>query len=117
MTLSHWAQHTFQTRVERLGFPWMRNTHMAGYRALSTKVRLTRLAGQGAYKAGDVNYAYLSLVRGDPDAPQDTPDLRLFLLQNAQYARKKGIAPMPEEQFFELADAIRKSVRRRPLQP
>jgi hypothetical protein len=117
MTLWHWAQHTFQTRVERLGFPWMRNTHMAGNRALSTKVRLTRLADQGAYKAGDVNYAYLSLVRGDPDATSDTPDLRLYIIQRAHLAQSKGITPLNEEQFFELADAIRKSVRRRPLQP
>lgn len=117
MTISHWEQHTFQTKLDTIGLPWMKHTKMANYPALSTKVRLTRQVDQGGYKAGDENFAYLTLVRGDPDATTDMPDLRLYIIQRAHLAKSKGIEPLTEKQFFALAESIRDSIRRRGVQP
>jgi len=50
-------------------------------------------------------------VPGDPEAKSDAPELRLFVVREANYARAKGIEPIGEKAFLELAEQIASSVK------
>jgi hypothetical protein len=80
---------------------------LAGYEGRQSFVRLTM--DDGTTK----NYGYYAVVRGDPDAAEDTPDIRLLLRQDVTQAQ--GKPPLNKEQFIEMAQAIAKSVQRRPV--
>ena len=64
---------------------------------------------------GTLNYGYYAVVRGNPDAAEDTPDLRLYVRQDVRQA--EGKTPLTKEQFIEMAQAIASSVQRRPVAP
>ena len=81
---------------------------LAGYKGLQSFVRLTM-------DDGTLNYGYYAVVRGNPDAAEDTPDLRLHVEQDVRQA--EGKKPLTKEQFIEMAQAIASSVRRRPVAP
>lgn len=79
---------------------------LAGYQGRQSFVRLTM-------DDGTLNYGYYAVVRGNPDAAEDTPDLRLHVEQDVRQA--EGKTPLTKEQFIEMAQAIASSVRRRPV--
>ena len=81
---------------------------LAGYKGLQSFVRLTM-------DDGTLNYGYYAVVRGNPDAAEDTPDLRLYVRQDVRQA--EGKTPLTKEQFIEMAQAIASSVQRRPVAP
>ena len=81
---------------------------MAGYEGRQSFVLLTK-------DDGTKNYGYYAVVRGKPDATEDTPDLRLYVQQDVKQAQ--GKTPLTKEQFIEMAQAIAKSVQRRPVAP
>lgn len=64
---------------------------------------------------GAVDYGYLVVARGDPNAKEDTPDLMLYVIQNSKNAKAKGIEPVSKEAFLEMAQTIAASVKRRPV--
>jgi hypothetical protein len=66
---------------------------------------------------GTEDYGYLVVARGDPDAKLDTPDLMLYVIQNAKNAKAKGVTPMMKDALLEMAQAIAASVKRRPGAP
>ncbi len=78
---------------------------LAGYEGRQSFVRLT-------VQDGTQNYGYYAVVRGNPDATVDTPDIRLFVEQDVKLAR--GKTPLTKDQFINMAQAIAKSVQRRP---
>ena len=81
---------------------------LAGYTGRQSFVRLTM-------RDGTLNYGYYAVVRGNPDAPEDTPDLSLLVRQDVRLA--EGKTPLTKEQFIHMAQAIARSVQRRPVAP
>ena len=63
-----------------------------------------------------IDYGYLAVVRGDPNAKQDTPDLQLYVIRDAKNAIAKGKQPIDKEEFIKMAQTIAASVKRRPTQ-
>lgn len=61
-----------------------------------------------------VDYGYLAVVRGDPEAKQDTPDLMLYVIRDAKNPIDKGKQPMDKEELIKMTQTIADSVRRRP---
>lgn len=78
---------------------------LAGYEGRQSFVRLTM-------DDGSQNYGYYAVVRGNPKAAEDVPDIRLHVLQDVRLAQDK--TPLNQDQFIEMAQAIAKSVQRRP---
>ena len=79
---------------------------MAGYEGRQSFVLLT-------LDDGTKSYGYYAVVRGKPDATEDTPDLRLYVQQDVKQAQ--GKTPLTKEHFIEMAQAIARSVQRRPV--
>lgn len=81
---------------------------MDGRTGIASYVDITRIDG-----SKDVGY--LAIVPGDPEAKTDVPTLRLFVVREANFARAKGVQPIDEKAFLELAEKIAASVQvRRP---
>jgi Tle cognate immunity protein 4 C-terminal domain len=85
-----------------------RHTSLAGQPAIETIADLVR-------KDGTEDFGYLVVAKGDADAKEDTPDLMLYVMRDADNARAKGIKPMPRDEFLKMAREIAASVRRRPV--
>ena len=83
---------------------------MDGRKGVATVVEISRLDGV------TTDYGYLAVVRGDPDAKQDTPDLMLYVIRDAKNAIAKGKQPIDKEEFIKMAQTIAASVKRRPTQ-
>lgn len=71
-------------------------------------VQLTRVDDQ-------VDYGYLAVAQGDPNAKEDTPNLMLYVIRDAKNAKAKGIEPLGKDEFIKLAQTIATSVRQRPI--
>jgi hypothetical protein len=84
-----------------------RTVTLAGYKGLSSFVKLIR-------KDDLVDYGYLAVVRGDPSAKDDTPDLMVHVIRDSHNA--KGKEPMPKDEFLKMAETIAASVKRRPIE-
>ncbi|AIY40555.1 hypothetical protein LT85_1397 [Collimonas arenae] len=89
-------------------FPIKRSVTLAGQKGLASFVKITR--------EGNIDYGYFATVRGDPKAKTDTPDLRLYVIQEGSKAKAKGIEPIGKEEFLKMAETIAASVQRRPTQ-
>ncbi|AIY40556.1 hypothetical protein LT85_1398 [Collimonas arenae] len=89
-------------------FPIKRSVTLAGQKGLASFVKITR--------DGNIDYGYFATVRGDPKAKADTPDLRLYVIQEGSKAKAKGIEPIGKEEFLKIAETIAASVQRRPTQ-
>lgn len=64
---------------------------------------------------GSKDIGYLAIVPGDPEAKKDAPTLRLFVVREANFAHAKGVQPIDDKAFLELAEKIAASVQvRRP---
>lgn len=89
---------------------WARGGHpvtLAGYKGLSSFVKFIR-------HDDAVDYGYAAVVRGDPHAKEDTPDLMVYVIRDSHNA--KGKEPMPKDEFLKMAETIAASVKRRPVQ-
>jgi len=82
-----------------------RSVTLAGYEGRQSFVQLTM-------DDGTRNHGYYAVVRGNPAAADDTPDLRLHVAQDVRLAQ--GKPPLTKEQLIEMAQAIAQSVERRP---
>lgn len=83
---------------------------MDGRKGVATVVELVRKDGI------TTDYGYLAVVRGDPEAKQDTPDLMLYVIRDAKNATDKGKQPMDKDELIKMAQTIAASVRHRPTQ-
>lgn len=97
-------------RVASEWTPGYRRTEIDGREAVETFVKLVR------YEDNIEDYGYLAVVRGDPDAAEDSPDLMLYVIRDAANATKRGIAPIGRDELLEMARTIAASVRKRPVQ-
>lgn len=110
VTVSFWSQQLTQAKeVRPLWEPSTRAVTLAGYRGLASFVQLTR-------EDGSLDYGYLAVVRGDPSAKEDTPDLMLFIIRDSMAAKSKGKEALGKDEFIKMAEAIAGSVKRRPVQ-
>jgi hypothetical protein len=110
VTVSFWSQQLTQAKeVRPLWEPSTRAVTLAGYGGLASFVQLTR-------EDGSLDYGYLAVVRGDPRAKEDTPDLMLFIVRNSKAAKAKGKEPLGKDEFIKMSELIASSVKRRPVQ-
>jgi hypothetical protein len=81
-----------------------------------------KLAGNDGYasfmeltrKDDTTDYGFFAAARDYRDSPEAT-NLRMFVIRDAKNARAKGIEPMGEDEFIELAQTIAASIKRRPV--
>jgi hypothetical protein len=110
VTVSFWSQQLTQAKeVRPLWEPSTRAVTLAGFGGLASFVQLTR-------EDGSIDYGYLAVVRGDPRAKEDTPDLMLFISRDGKAAKAKGKMPLGKDEFIKMAETIAGSVKRRPVQ-
>ncbi len=104
-----WTQR-YQSR-KRVKLLWrkLHDVQLDGRKGVSSFVELTR-------DDDTIDYGYLAVVRGDPDAKTDTPDLMLYVIRDAKNATAKGKQPIDKAAFLEMAEAIAASVKHRPTQ-
>ena len=106
---SFWEQRLFDGNIKPEWLTLTRRVEMAGRSGLQSFVRLER-------PNGTVDYEYLALLRGDPKAKEDTPDIRLYLYTSNDYGKRKGLKPMEKDEFLKMAQTVAASVKRRPVQ-
>jgi hypothetical protein len=107
-TVSFWSQLLTQAKeVKPLWTPTTRSVKLAGYTGVASFVQLTRADNT-------VDYGYLAVVRGDPKAKEDTPDLMLYVVQDSKQAKVKDKEPISKDAFIAMAEGVAASVRRRP---
>lgn len=78
---------------------------LAGYEGRQSFVRLTM-------DDGTLNYGYYAVASGEADSAESTTDIHLHIEQDVRLAQ--GKTPLNKDQFIEMAQAIAKSVQRRP---
>ncbi|SPR99843.1 T6SS immunity protein Tli4 family protein [Cupriavidus taiwanensis] len=66
-------------------------------------------------KDGTEDYGYLLSLRGEPNAKEDRPDLMMYVIRDAAYARAKGLDPISREGVLELGKTIAASMRALPV--
>lgn len=102
----------FQNYQDPNKFKWIwkkpKDVTLAGYKGVASFVELER-------RDGTIDYGYLAVVRGEPTAKEDTPDLMLYVIRDAKNATAKGMKPVDKDRFIEMAQAIAASVKRRPV--
>ena len=107
-----WSNYYASSRLS-LRSEWTapyRDIVFANTKAVESFVKIVR-------KDNSVDFGYLVVGRGDPDAKVDTPDVMLYVIQNTKAARNKGVEPLEKDAFLELAQTIAKSVKRRSTTP
>lgn len=77
---------------------------LAGRDAIETMVRLVRADNTE-------DFGYLAVSNGKSGAAVDTPDVMMYVIRNANNARKKGVAPLPKDRFFTIAKGVAASVK------
>jgi hypothetical protein len=106
---SLWDQH-LTTFAKEGKNEWASGGHtvtLAGYQGLSSFVKFVR-------NDDLIDYGYVAVVRGDPNAQNDTPDLMLYVIRDSHNA--KGKEPMPKDEFLKMAETIAASIKRRPVE-
>ena len=88
--------------------PYKRVT-LGGSNGVESFVRIVR-------EDGIEDYGYLAIVRGDPEAKEDTPDLMLYVIRDAKNAIAKSKQPIDKDEFLKMAQTIAAGVKRRPVQ-
>ncbi len=85
-----------------------RPVHLAGRRGMASFVSFTR-------DDKSTDFGYMAVVRGDPDAADDRPDVYMHVLRDQRKALAKGIEPLDEKAFLKFAESIAASLRHRPV--
>lgn len=105
-----WTQYEHAKNTRQVDtiwdFPALRSVKLAGQEGLASFVKITR-------KDNSIDYGYFAAVRGDPKAKQDTPDLQFYVIRTAANAKTKGMEPIGEKEFLEIAQAIATSIKHR----
>ncbi|MDC8785317.1 T6SS immunity protein Tli4 family protein [Roseateles koreensis] len=81
-------------------------SEFAGYKAVASKAYMVR-------QGGEKDYGLMYTVLGHEDESKDVPNLTFRVIRDAKNAIAKGIEPVPEKAFFEMAQTIANSVKRR----
>jgi Tle cognate immunity protein 4 C-terminal domain len=104
-----WSQYKgIEQRIVPVWSPAYRNSNLAGQKALSSFVEITR-------QDGSADFGYLVIATGDAKAPEDSADLMLYVIREAKIAKAKGLDPISKEALLEMAQIIAASVKRRPV--
>ena len=103
-----WGQRRFEGDTLPEWSTVTKRVEMDGRTGLQSFIRLQR-------PNGTVDYEYYAVVRGDPKAKEDTPDLALYVYTSNDYGKKKGLAPIAKEEFIKMAQSVAASVKRRPV--
>jgi hypothetical protein len=104
---SFFWQQRYQSRADwRSLWPGTKGVRLDGRKGLASFVELKR-------KDGAVDFGYLAVVRGDPKAKSDEPDLMLFVVRDAKNAIARGMQPIERDQLLEIAQTIAASVKHR----
>ena len=102
-----WKQELNGAReVRPMWSPSAREVTIAGWRGLASLVQMTR-------DDGTLDLGYMAVVRGDPSAAEDTPDLMVHVVQDGKAARSGGKRPFDRQAFVELAEKVAAGVKRR----
>lgn len=108
-TNDFWAQYGGgTTNFKSRWTPSAKGAELGGQAGMQTFVQFVR-------KDGTQDFGYLAVAPGDPEAKQDIPDLMLYVIRDAKNAKAKGIEPVSEDAFLEMAQTIAASVKRRPI--
>ncbi len=105
---SDWAQRVGAT-IPMWPLTHKRPVTLVGRRGMASFVRFTR-------EDNSTDYGYMAVVRGDPDAADDRPDVKLHVLRDQRKALAKGIKPLDEKTFLNIAESIAASLRHRPVE-
>ena len=62
---------------------------------------------------GTQDFGYLLVIRGEPDAKDDRPDLTMYVIRDAANAKAKGVEAVSKEQVLEMGRAVAASIRHR----
>ncbi|XLZ69666.1 T6SS immunity protein Tli4 family protein [Massilia sp. SR12] len=107
-TANFWAQYEVSRTGKEVRTRWFPNSkraiEMDGRKGIASFVNIVR-------KDDSKDVGFLAIVPGDPTAKTDAPELTLFVVREANHARAKGIEPITEEAFLELARSIASSVQ------
>jgi hypothetical protein len=105
-----WGQYSISRTAKDVGSIWKlpikRSVKLAGQDGLASFVQITR-------KDDSIDYGYFAAVRGNPNAKEDEPDLRLYVIREGANAREKGLEPVSEKDFLKMAETIAASVQKR----
>jgi Tle cognate immunity protein 4 C-terminal domain len=104
-----WTQRYQSRKSVKMLWHHLHDVKLDGRKGVASFVELTR-------DDDTIDYGYLAVVRGDPDAKTDTPDLMLYVIRDAKNAIAKGKQPIDKAEFLEMAEAIAASVKHRPTQ-
>lgn len=103
-----WSQYEVSRTGKSVSTRWpLSSKHtieVDGRKGVASFVNITR-------KDDSKDFGYLAIVPGDTRAKTDVPALRLFVVREGSYARKKGIEPIGEKAFLELVERIASSVQ------
>jgi len=102
---SEWAQ-MLGTTIPMWPMMHKRPITLVGRRGLASFVSFTR-------EDNSTDYGYMAVVRGDPDAADDLPDVYMHVLRDQHKALAKGIKPLDEKTFLNMAESIAASLRHR----
>jgi Tle cognate immunity protein 4 C-terminal domain len=102
-----WTQRYQSRKSVKMLWHHLHDVKLDGRKGVASFVELTR-------EDDTIDYGYLAVVRGDPNAKTDTPDLMLYVVRDAKNAIAKGKQPIDKAEFLEMAEAIAASVKHRP---
>ena len=103
-----WGQRQLEGATRPEWLTGTKRVEMDGRAGLQSFIRLER-------SNGTVDHEYYAVVRGDPKAKEDTPDLWLYVYTSNDYGKKKGLTPISKDEFIKMAQAVAASVKRRPV--
>lgn len=108
----YWGAKVTPSRVKSARSIWhapaRRSLQLAGRAGQETFLAVVRK------NATEEDYIYLAVARGNPDAPETSPDIRFFVEQKRENAIKRGITPLTQDEVLKLARQIAASVGQRP---
>lgn len=87
-------------------FPSLHSVKMDNRSGLSSFVKIRR-------KDKSEDYGFFAVVRGQPNAKGDRPDLRLYVIRDSTQAGHKPVSALDEKSFLAMAENIAASVRAR----
>ncbi|MPN53846.1 hypothetical protein SDC9_201514 [bioreactor metagenome] len=107
----YWGAKVTPSRVKSARSIWhapaRRSVQLAGRPGQETFLAVVRK------NATEEDYVYHAVARGNPDAPEASPDIRFFVEQQRENAIKRGIAPLTQDEVLKLARQIAASVGQR----
>lgn len=104
----YWGAKVTPSRVKSARSIWRaparRSIQLAGRPGQETFLAVVRK------NTTEEDFIYLAVARGNPDAPETSPDVRFFFEQKRENAIKRGIKPLTQDEVLKLARQIAASV-------